>query len=411
MEYPTSTPTHRIDSAHGTARHHHGKGKAPFAVVLRHWWQIDPNRPGAVWQYYLATAFYNTLIGLVLTLFFMVGDSRASLWDTLLDTVLISQCIGFCIHMGFDSFYTFTSDTWRSGLSATARRILHSLIAIAGVYVGYTVAYAFKGRNFLSILLAYPRAGMMILIVGILVSFVWFLVMDGQTRRLRAEADEAHAREAAAAAQKQASDAELRALQAQIEPHFLFNTLANVQALIDYEPTKARHMLESFIEYLRATLDASRRTQGSLGDEVAMLQRYLQLMQVRMGQRLHTEWDIDPSLLNQPLAPLLLQPLVENAIKYGLEPKIEGGRIFIRASRQGDRVRIEVQDDGVGQSSHAGARKPQSSGTGLKNVLARLKSTCGENATLSIASTPEGYWATLEFDDQTIPPTLQNATP
>ena len=411
MEQKTPTPTDNSSSVGATTRQYDERRKASFAEVLRHWWQIEPNRPGSVWQYYLATAVYNTLISLVLTVFFMLEGSQATLWDTLLDTLMISQCIGFCIHIGFDSFYTFTSDAWRTGLSPTARRVFHFAIPIGCVYVGYTVAFAFKGRNFLALLMAYPRTGMMILMIGILVSFVWFLVMDGQTRRLRAEADEARAREAAAAAQKQASDAELRALQAQIEPHFLFNTLANVQALIDYEPTKARHMLESFIEYLRATLDASRRTHGSLGDEVTMLQRYLQLMQVRMGSRLHTEWDIDPSLLNQPLAPLLLQPLVENAIKYGLEPKIEGGRICIRASREGTRIRIEVQDDGCGLQTGNTTRKQPSSGTGLKNVLARLKSTCGESATLSIASTPEGYWATLEFDDQISPPTLQNATP
>ncbi len=413
MEHPTPTQANSPSTVCGQTHQYDGKGTIPFAVVLQHWWHVDAGRPGAVWQYYLATAFYNTLVAVVLSLFFILSSSPASLWATLLDTLLISQCIGFCIHIGFDSFYTFTSDAWRASLSPTVRRAFHFLIPIAGVYVGYTLAFAFKGRNFLSLLLAYPRAGMMILMIGILVSFVWFLVMDGQTRRLRAEADEAHAREAAAAAQKQASDAELRALQAQIEPHFLFNTLANVQALIDYEPTKARHMLESFIEYLRATLDASRRTQGTLGDEVAMLQRYLQLMQVRMGSRLHTEWDIDPGLLKQPLAPLLLQPLVENAIKYGLEPKIEGGRICIRASRQGARIRIEVQDDGSGLQTDTVARKfPGSgSGTGLKNVLARLKSTCGESATLSIASSPKGYLATLEFDDQTTPPTLQNATP
>jgi len=183
-----------------------------------------------------------------------------------------------------------------------------------------------------------------------------------------------------------------------------------VQALIGYEPAKARQMLESFIEYLRATLDASRRTHGTLGDEVAMLERYLQLMQVRMGKRLHTVWDIEPALLSQPLAPLLLQPLVENAIKYGLEPKIEGGTITIRASQHGGRVQVVVQDDGVGLHALSTARKPSTSGsgTGLKNVRARLQSTRGESATLSIADTAEGCRGTLEFDAQTALPHHQD---
>ena len=390
-----------------TTQRYDGRPGVSAATVLREWWNMDPGRPGAGWQYLLATAFYNTIIGLVLTVFFSLGDTRLTWWEVLLETWVTSQCIGFSIHFGFSCFYRFTTRAWRDRLPKPALKALHVIIPITCVYVGYTLAFAIKGRNFLSLLMAYPRVGIMIFLIGLVVSFVWYLVMDGQTRSLRAEADEARAREAASAAQKQASEAELRALQAQIEPHFLFNTLANVQALIDYEPAKARQMLESFIEYLRATLDASRRTHGTLGDEVAMLQRYLQLMQVRMGKRLQTVWDIEPDLLSLPLAPLLLQPLVENAIKYGLEPKIEGGTITLRASRKAGRVQIVVQDDGVGMHAASTARKPPSggSGTGLKNVLARLQSSSGASATLSVADTPGGCSAILEFDAQAaLPP-------
>ena len=369
---------------------------------------MEPGRPGFGWQYLLATPFYNTVVAIVLTVIFSLSNTRATLLDIFFDTWVISQCIGFCIHAGFSSFYRLTSHAWREQLPKAVLKALHITIPIGCVYLGYTIAFAIDGRNFLALLVSYPRLGGMIFLFGLVISFIWYLVMEGQTRRLRAEADEAHAREAASVAQKQASDAELRALQAQIEPHFLFNTLANVQALIDYEPAKARQMLESFIEYLRATLDASRRTEGTLGDEVAMLKRYLQLMQVRMGHRLHTVWDIEPALLSQPLAPLLLQPLVENAIKYGLEPKIEGGTITIRAAQQGGRVQVVVEDNGVGLHAASTARKPsQGSGTGLKNVLARLQSTCGDNATLSIADNSEGCRATLEFDAQSTPSTHQ----
>jgi signal transduction histidine kinase len=397
-------------------RQYNGQAGVSAATVLRHWWSMEPERPGTAVQYLLATAFYNTLIGVVLTVFFSLGNSRDSVLNVLVETSIISQCIGFSIHLGFSGFYRFTTARWRARLPKPVFRALHFLIPICCVYLGYTLAFALDGRNFLSILVRYPRTGIMIFLIGLVVSFIWYLVMDSQTRRLRAEADEARAREATAAAQKQASDAELRALQAQIEPHFLFNTLANVQALIDYEPTKARQMLESFIEYLRATLDASRRTQGTLGDEVAMLQRYLQLMQVRMGARLHTVWDIEPGLLSQPLAPLLLQPLVENAIKYGLEPKIEGGTLTIRATSVEGRVRVVVQDDGVGMHQASTARKTTSSaqnsgsGTGLKNVLARLQSTRGSNATLVITDTETGCAATLEFDAQNTPLNLQDTS-
>lgn len=394
-------------------REYDGKPNVPASVILRQYWNLDPERPGTPLQYYLATAFYNTCIAAVLTVFFSMANSRAPLWDLFLDTLMVSQCIGYCVHMGFDAFHRFTSYAWRQSLPKPALTALHTAVPTLGVFAGYSLAFSFKGQNFYSVLVNYPRAGGMVFLVGLLVAFIGYMVMDSETRSLRTEADEARAHEEAAALQKQASDAELRALQAQIEPHFLFNTLANVQALIDYEPAKARQMLESFIEYLRATLDASRRTQGTLGDEVAMLQRYLQLMQVRMGQRLHTVWDIEPRLLSQPLAPLLLQPLVENAIKYGLEPKIEGGTITIRASEQVGRIRLVVQDDGIGFHAASTTRKPTTSGsgTGLKNVLARLQSTCGANATLSITNTSEGCLATLEFDAEAALPTRPDTAP
>ncbi len=403
----SNNPRHR-----GAVREYDGAPHIPTTIILRQYWSLDPERPGKAWQYYLATAFYNTVIAIILTIFFSSGNSRAPIWNMFLETLVISQCIGFCIHVTFDCFHRFTSYDWRQSLPKWLLTALHIAIPIGGVFAGYGLAFALKGKNFYSLLVSYPRAGALVLLVGLLAAFINYLVMDGQTRSLRSEAEDARSKEEAAALQKQATDAELRALQAQIEPHFLFNTLANVQALIDYEPTKARQMLESFIEYLRATLDASRRTQGTLGDEVTMLQRYLQLMQVRMGKRLHTVWDIEPGLLSQPLAPLLLQPLVENAIKYGLEPKIEGGTITIRASLHAGRVRVMVQDDGVGLHAASTARKPPTSGsgTGLKNVLARLQSTRGENATLSIANTSEGCLATLEFDALTPLPLQQDTT-
>lgn len=381
-------------------REYNGARNTPFSVVLRHWWSLTASRPGTALQYYLATAFYNTVIALVLTLFFRVGGSRGTLWDTFFETFVISQCIGYSIHISFEVFHTLTRFSWRQSLPKPALFGVYLTIPVFGVFVGYSLGFALNGRNFYTLLVNYPRSGAFILLVGLLVSLISYLVMDGQTRRLRAEAEDAHAREAAAALQKQTSDAELRALQAQIEPHFLFNTLANVQALIDYEPAKAKQMLEGFIEYLRATLDASRRTQASLGDEFSMLERYLQLMQVRMGARLQTVWQIDSDLRSHPFAPLLLQPLVENAIQYGLEPKIEGGTITLRASRHAGRIRLEVQDDGLGLGVDSTARKgPRSgSGTGLKNVLARLQSTLGASATLSVANNAQGCRAVIEFD-------------
>ncbi len=396
--------------ANDPSKPYNGVNGVPFKTVLRHWWSIDSERPGAVWQYYLATGLYNTAIAVLLTLLFFMSDSRKGFDQIFSETWVISQCIGYCINIGFDGFFSLTRPAWRQSLSKPMFRSIMMTIPIFAVYLGYTLAFALNGKNFLAIITRYPRAGFMLLSIGLIVSFIWFLVMDGQTKQLRAQAEQARADEAAAALQKQASEAELRALQAQIEPHFLFNTLANVQALIDYEPGKAKHMLETFIEYLRATLDASRRTQATLGEELTMLERYLQLMQVRMGDRLHFEFDVSADLRAHPFAPLLLQPLVENAIKYGLEPQIEGGTVRIAASQSNGRIRIDVIDDGAGLNTSTTAKRPAAksgNGTGMKNVLARLQSNFGSNATLSIANNDRGCLTTVEFDSKT----LQNKQP
>lgn len=368
--------------------------------------------PGTAWQYVVATALYNTVIGLGISLFVLLTNPKSSILAIVGGNILVTQCIGFSIHIGFAAFHAWTSKVWRSTLSPKAHLAIHILVALAGVFTGYVLAFAINGRNFVALIAANPRAGLGTLLFGILVCLMWYFVMDGQTRRLRAEADEAHARASAEALLKQASEAELRALQAQIEPHFLFNTLANVQALIDYEPTKAKQMLETFIDYLRATLDASRRTQATLGDEVSLLQRYMQLMQVRMGARLQVVWDIPSELQSHPFAPLLLQPLIENAIKYGIEPKIEGGTITVKARESSGRITITVQDDGMGLDQPSSAQRSTTGGAGegIRNIAARLRSTFGPDASVNIANITTGVSgsggcsATVEFADQRMLP-------
>ncbi|KJK23266.1 histidine kinase [Burkholderiaceae bacterium 16] len=166
--------------------------------------------------------------------------------------------------------------------------------------------------------------------------------------------------------EKQLVEAQMRLLQAQIEPHFLFNTLANVVSLIESSPPRATLMLEHFIAYLRASLTASRSTQGTVAQEAALLHDYLEVIKIRMGERLNYTIDIDPGLAKAPLAPMLLQPVVENAIKHGLEPKIEGGRLVVRLQRRNDRMLACVEDNGLGFKPSDG------SGVGLSNLRERL---------------------------------------
>lgn len=193
---------------------------------------------------------------------------------------------------------------------------------------------------------------------------------------------------------RQAGEARLRLLESQLEPHMLFNTLANLRALIATDPPRATAMLDRMIAYLRATLSASRVTSHPLQAEFDRLRDYLELMVVRMGPRLRYTLDLPPELAAQPVPTLLLQPLVENSIQHGLEPRVEGGSITVRARRDGARLSLEVSDSGLGFTD-AG---PTGTGFGLAQVRERLLTTYGQQAALDLAIPPGGgTTVTLSF--------------
>ncbi len=197
------------------------------------------------------------------------------------------------------------------------------------------------------------------------------------------------------AAQRDASEARLKLLESQLEPHLLFNTLANLRALITLDPPRAVEMLDHLNGYLRVTLSGSRALAHPLAAEFARLQDYLELMSVRMGPRLAYTLDLPDDLRDVPVPPLLLQPLVENSIRHGLEPQIEGGEIAVRAWREGELLSIEVADTGVGLDCTAA-----SEGThfGLAQVRERLATTYGTlGAIVLIAGCARGTCATVTF--------------
>ena len=197
----------------------------------------------------------------------------------------------------------------------------------------------------------------------------------------------ARQREDIAAAAQLLAEARLKALQAQIEPHFLYNTLAGVLSLIDSQPARARHMLERFIDFLRASLDASRADTASVGAEFDLACAYLDVLAVRMGPRLRFTVEAEPQARAALIAPMLIQPLVENAVMHGLEPKVEGGCLRLSARIEDGLLCIEVQDDGVG----IGNAPPRSGGgVGLSNLKARLKSLYGPAAQLEMLDNPGG---------------------
>ncbi len=193
-------------------------------------------------------------------------------------------------------------------------------------------------------------------------------------------------REALAA---QGVEARLSALQAQIEPHFLFNTLAHVQRLHDTEPLRGQHMLRSLIDYLHAALPSMRRSGSSLRRELDLARSFLTILQLRMGERLAFGIHVEPGLLEAAMPPMVLPTLVENAVKHGLAPLPQGGRIEITARRGLDgRLEVEVADDGQGFVGASGA------GVGLANTRSRLAALFGDQAALELqAGRPRGFVA------------------
>jgi sensor histidine kinase YesM len=207
---------------------------------------------------------------------------------------------------------------------------------------------------------------------------------------------------------REAIQAQLRLLQAQIEPHFLFNTLANVQSLIRREPSKAEGMLDSFILYLRQSLSASRAAIGTFGQELKLLQTYLDLLKIRMGDRLQFDINVPQALHSLPMSPMLLQPIVENAVRHGLEPKVEGGTVKISASEFNGRCEIVIEDNGLGfevsqvsslVTSQAATQIAKDAGigvsgvaggVGLSNLRERLKLLYSDQASLQITQPSAG---------------------
>ncbi|WP_343182723.1 histidine kinase [Rhodanobacter glycinis] len=200
--------------------------------------------------------------------------------------------------------------------------------------------------------------------------------------------------EQAAAAQtiteKELAIAKLSLLQAQVEPHFLYNTLANAQYLVRSDAAAADEMLGHLIQYLRHSLPRTDHALSTLGDELERSRAYLEILKIRMGPRLTLQIDVPDELLATPMPPMMLQTLVENAIKHGLEPRPGEGTVWIFARRHAALVAVTVADDGLGFNTQA------SSGIGLKNVRERLQLIYGAAGTLVIAANfPQGVAATI----------------
>ena len=191
--------------------------------------------------------------------------------------------------------------------------------------------------------------------------------------------------------EKQMLENHLKILQSQIEPHFLFNTLSNIIGLIDKNPARSKLMLESLTQYLRKTLEYTRKESASLEDELNMIAAYLAIFKERMGDRLQYEINVCQRLYTMSFPPMLLQPIVENAIKHGLEPKLDGGYVNITGDIGKHNIKFIIEDSGKGLNKQVG------NGVGIANVSQRLRAIFGEGAALVLEDNkPTGLRVIIE---------------
>ena len=317
----------------------------------------------------------NSLIALALSYF---GDRP------LLLQMVYSHAIGTSIWM-FIEFGRFALARPRSGWPAGWRGVALTLAGIVfGYVVGTAIGDAYCDCSTWELWSFAPRrvVGYMALTLaaGTLVSLYFFT--HGREQMQRAQLAEA---------EREASLSKLTLLQSQLEPHMLFNTLANLRVLIGVDPPRAQLMLDRLIAYLRATLNASRASLHPLSAEFARVDDYVELMKVRMGERLLPRLDLPSELATQPVPPLLLQPLVENAIKHGLEPNLTGGKLVVSAARDHDQLVLRVRDTGVG------LRVPAGDGTrfGVQQVRERLTTLYGDRASLDLAAADDAEGGTM----------------
>ncbi len=323
-----------------------------IAVVM---WLFEPDTPGA----FVVSLIYSLSIG-TLCWFFIDGGR-----------LVLARAV----------------ERWSPGTQTHGKRwpgpVWMTLCILVGVLLGYhlgaAIGDAITGHHLPSLI--ENRSAMLTSLLAAIAATYYFYANE----RLH------HEQRAAEAARRLATESQLRLLESQLEPHMLFNTLANLRALIGVDPGRAQAMLDRLIAYLRATLRASRAGVHPLAAEFDRLADYLALMAVRMGPRLSVQLDLPEALRAQPVPALLLQPLVENAIRHGLEPKLAGGRLEVSASRVADELVLVVRDTGVGIAASGGAG---SGHYGLAHVRERLAAAYAERARFDLGPATDAQGGT-----------------
>ncbi|MGM9483339.1 sensor histidine kinase [Roseateles sp. NT4] len=346
----------------------------------------------------LAGVYYFCLLYAVSRALTWYGEDDGTLQDAIFSLVRFSrQCLltglSLMLMVGLAEAL-LAGRRWKLQAALTVQALAVAFGAALGTYLRYAVARLDDPDNHVKPAWVVSTISLWALLGGI--AYALLLVSRAQ-RQGRDELTRLFREREALKTQQ--TEAQLSALNAQIEPHFLFNTLANVKRLYETQPERGRNMLVALIAYLRAALPGMRRHESTLADELELVRHYLAILQMRMGERLSFDIEAPPELLGAHLPTLVLPTLVENAIKHGLSPLPEGGRIRIRANHAADGgLSIEVADNGQGFGAASGG-----AGVGLANTRARLAARFGDSATLELeAAQPRGVIARVHLPSEAL---------
>ncbi|MDE2428641.1 MAG: histidine kinase [Burkholderiales bacterium] len=333
----------------------------------------------------------NQLVALIVS--YIVRSS-----GSLFENFVFSNVIGFCC---YTLIRVARAVIWpKSEPSTLAFYFLCLTLSPFGFLAGTTISaaiFSYRLENVFSMQRSYVITFVTLTSVISLIA-AWSFWNRAKMTELSAAAEAEKAR--AASIEKQAMQTQLQLLQAQIEPHMLFNTLANLQGLIAIDTDRAQHMLAQLIVYLRVTLSSARAENTTLKQEFSLMEAYLELLSIRMGKRLRYTLDLPADLAQTRIAPMLLQPLVENAIRHGVEPKMEGGVIQVKAEIAHGILHLSVADTGLGLPfDYDDSRNVATSDghhVGNANIRERLQALYGPQAKLTLENNlPEGTIAHL----------------
>jgi len=311
--------------------------------------------------------------------------------ESLAETLVLTQALGVALVLIFSSAWFGYRRHAKKGLFR--QLVVVALLATAGAVVGGLGVYA--GRGELTQALAPEKWGKSLavgLLVGLMMACALGLIAWLRGRELRQHAARLQAEADRERFARQTAQAELKLLQAQIEPHFLFNTLANLRYLVSSGSRDALPMLDHLIHYLRTALPDLRSAGSTLGREAELAGAYLAIMKLRMGEGLGFAIEVPEALAGAAFPSLMAMTLVENAVKHGIQPTGPGGRITMRAEAAGGKLRVSVEDNGRGLA------EPIGQGIGLANIRERLATLYGPEARLELAGAqPQGTVATIEI--------------